>query len=227
MKSRDYIKGINKYSEKLSDENKERVEDMVIKLRYSHIKEKDAEEFSYHCVDTILEAEERGLNIKDTLGTDDLEGLSDEFIKETRSGYSTWEKIYCYINYLPMTILIFTGIFEMLVGTVIKNFGSTASFSFDIPFTLSMLVDTLIAVACVIFCVSHMPQFYTSLSTVKSASKSVNKYIIMMWFTFATTIAIFVVSKLFLTQVLFHINFFIFIIIIGAICIVVHVVDNK
>lgn len=225
MRTKEYIKEINRYSERVSKENEQKVDNLILKLRFANIKAKEAEEFSYHCIDAILESEEKGVSIKEVLGTDDLEGLCDEFIKETKSEYSLWEKVYYYINYIPMIILIFMGIFEMLVGTIINHFAKTAVFSINIPVTASMLLDTILVIIFIIAFMYNIDRVLQALT--ENDKKKQRLCLVMLWIVFAFIIVMFVVSKSLFRQVLFHVNFIVFILIIGGICIMQHIFENR
>lgn len=223
MRTNQYIKEINKFSQQLSEDNQSKLNKIVLKLRFSKIEDKQAEEFGHHCLDLFLQAEEEQKTIEEIIGTTDIEKFCDEFIKETKENYSVFEKLYLRIKYLPLVLLIFTGIFEMFVGTMVRNL-LDSGFSLSIPITISIIVDTVIAYIFLHVFLSKINIIFEILN--ENNAKQNRMLNVLLLIFYMIMIGIFVLSKLFLRTVLFHINFLVFMIIVGAVCIAQYYFDE-
>jgi DNA-binding ferritin-like protein (Dps family) len=223
MKTKQYIKEVNKFIGKLSEENKKKFENILFRIRFSKINDHDAEEFIHHCLDLFLQAEEGGIAVEEILGNNDIDSFCDEFIDETMEGYSAIEKIYWRVSRLPLIIFIFTGIFEMLVGYLIRAWVN-GSRVFTVPVTLSIVVNTLIAITLTSYLLSNAAHLDKLFSDDK---KTDMKITFLLWIGFCVLIAIFVLTKLFFTKVLFEINYLIFMGILIIICFIQHFVENR
>ncbi|MFR1709592.1 MAG: hypothetical protein ACLSV2_11885 [Clostridium sp.] len=206
MKTKQYIKEVNKFSSRLSEENEKKFDNILFRVRFSKINDHDAEEFIHHCLDLFLQAEERGVEVEEILGNNDIDSFCDEFIEETMNGYSAIEKVYWRVSKLPIVLLIFTGVFEMLVGYLIKAWVN-GSRTFAVPVTVSMIVNTLITLIITSYLLSNIARLDKFFS---SDRKTDIKITILLWLFFCVLIAVFVLSKLFLTKVLFEVNYLIF-----------------
>lgn len=228
MRTRQYIKEINKFSGELNETNKEKFDEILLKIRYSDINNHDAEEFSHHCLDLFLLAEKEKIPVEEVIGTSDLKLFCEEFISETRNGYSKWMKIYWKINLIPLVVFIFTGIYEMLVGYLIKEWVNKTAV-LTVPVTLSMLVNTLIAIGIAYFVLSKIPAL--SKPTDKKTKKEERKEMFLQWLFlclfFSGLIGIFVLSKLFLTVALFEMNYIVFMGVLGIILFAQNYFENK
>lgn len=223
MKTKQYIKEVNKFSSKLSEENEKKFDNILFRVRFSKINDHDAEEFIHHCLDLFLQAEERGVEVEEILGNNDIDSFCDEFIEETMNGYSTIEKVYWRVSKLPIVLLIFTGIFEMLVGYLIKAW-LNGSRVFTVPVTVSMIVNTLIAIVVTSYLLSKTARLDKLFS---SDRKTDVKITILLWLFFCGIIAAFVLSKLFLTKVLFEVNYLIFMGTLIIICSAQSLFENR
>ena len=224
MHTKQYIEEINKYSRQLSKENQVKFDQILLKIRFSPINDHDAEEFSHHCLDLFLQAEKNQTPIEDVLGKSNLDDFCNDFIEETQSGYSYFQKLYWRINMLPMILFLFTGIFEMLVGYLVRAWIKQETF-LTIPFTLSMLVDTLIVIFITAVMINKTNYFYRIFTGDDKRKDRLVTFI--LWLVFCAITGLFVVSKLFLPQILFTVNYLVFMGTLGTIWVVQHLVENR
>lgn len=224
MRTKQYIKEINKYSATLSKENQDKFNEILLKLRFAKIDNYEAEEFSHHCLDLFLQAEETNTPVEELLATDDINAFCEEFIFESQSGYSFLKKLYCKINYLPMILFIFTGIFEMLIGYLLKAWVHKQAL-LTVPVTLSMAVNTLIAI-CVTYILFNKTYYLYKIFNCGDKKKD-RLATIMLWLAFCMLTAIFILTKLFLPQVLFSLNYLIFMSVLGVVLIIQHLLNNR
>lgn len=209
MKTKEYIKEINEYSSKLSDENKKKFDEILLKIRFSKINEHDAEEFSHHCLDLFLQAEKEGKCIEEVIGKEDIAAFCNEYISEMQNGYSILERLYWQVKYIPMILLIYVGIYEMLIGSLVGKW-IKEGFSTSTPVTVSLIIDTIVAIGLVYLFSSKAYDFYKLIDN--------KKFNICLYIFFVVLIGFFVLSKLFFSHILFNINYFAFIIVLSIIC---------
>jgi len=224
MRTKQYIKEINKYSTQLSKENQEKFDVILLKIRFSNINDHDAEEFSHHCLDLFLRAEKTQAPIEEVLGASDLNAFCNEFIEETQDGYSFVQKLYWHINTLPIIVIMFTGIWEMLIGYLIKIWVKK-QILFTVPVTLSMVVDTLIVIVVVTVLIRNSYYFFTVFNGDDKSKDRIATF--LLWLGFCALTGLFVVSKLYLTRILFSVNYFVFMGVFGAILFLQHLVENR
>lgn len=224
MHTKQYIEEINKYSRQLSKENQEKFDQILLKIRFSTINDHDAEEFSHHCLDLFLQAEKNQTPIEEVLGTRDLDDFCNDFIEETKSGYSYFQKLYWRVNMLPMILFLFTGVFEMLLGYLVRAWIKQDTF-LTVPFTLSMLIDTLVVIIITAVMIKKTNYFYRIFNgNDKRKDRLVTFY---LWLGSCAITGLFVVSKLFLPQILFTVNYLVFMGVLGTIWFVQHLVENR
>lgn len=214
MRTKQYIQEINQYSSKLSKENQEKFDRILLKIRFSKIEEHDAEDFSHHCLDLFLQAEKENISIEEMLHAKNLEEFCNNFIQETREGYSFWHRMYCNIKYLPMILFLFTGIFEMLIGCLLKEWIKNGIGVF-IPVTVSMLINTIVTIGIIEFFFIKAPSFYEIFN---GADKRKNRIVtVVLYIISVGVIGVFVLMDLLFSQTLFTMNYFIFMGIVGGI----------
>jgi len=224
MKTKQYIKEVNKFIGKLSKENEEKFENILFKVRFSNINDHDAEEFIHHCLDLFLQAEERGIEVEEVLGNSDINSFCNEFISETIGGYSTLEKVYWKISKLPIILIIFTGVFEMFIGQLIKGWVNKTTL-FTVSVTVSMLVNTVLVIIITNYLLSNIP--YMNKVFNEDNKKTDRKITFLLWIGFCGLTAIFVLTKLFLTKVLFEVNYLIFMGILIIIYLIQYFLENR
>lgn len=224
MRTKQYIKEINKFSSKLTKENQEKFDKILLKIRYSKINDNEAEEFSHHCLDLFLQAEEQNVDIENILGTTDLDSFCEEFINESWNNYSSWKKLYWKLSKIPLMLFVFTGIFEMLNGELIKSWFS-GDLTFSVNVTISMVVNTLLTLLLASYLLSKTPKFYKILNS--NNKKEDRKLTLCLWLLFCTLIGIFVLTKLYLNISLFKINYLAFMGILLIILLIQYFYENK
>lgn len=224
MKTKQYIKEVNKFISKLSKENEEKFENILFKIRFSNINDHDAEEFIHHCLDLFLQAEERGIDVEEVLGNSDINSFCDEFISESIEGYSILEKVYWKISKLPIILIIFTGVFEMFVGQLIDSWVNKTTL-FTVSVTVSMLVNTVLVIIITNYLLSKIQYMYNVFNG--EDKKKDRKITFLLWIGFCFITTIFVLTKLFLTKVLFEVNYLIFMGILITIYLIQYFFENK
>jgi len=224
MRTKQYIKEINKYRENLSKENEEKFDEILLKIRFSNICDHDAEEFSHHCLDLFLQAEKDQIPIEEVLNTTDLNAFCNDFIDETKRSYTLLQKVYWRIANLPIIIFLFTGIWEMLIGYLIKAWVHKQTL-LTVPVTLAMVVDSLIVIIIVDF---FMNQSYYLYCIFNGTDKRKNRIATFcLWLGFCMLTALFVLSKLYLNYILFDVNYLIFMAVLGLFCLLQMLFENR
>lgn len=224
MRTKQYIKEINKYRPNLSTENQEKFDEILLKIRFSNICNHDAEEFSHHCLDLFLQAELEKTPIEEVLNTTDLNAFCNDFIEETTRGYSFFQKLYWRMSNLPMIVFLFTGIFEMLSGYLIKAWVNKQAL-FTVPVTISMIVNLLFVIIVIDYLIHHSYYFYNIFNGTDKKKDRIAT--ICLWLGFCGLIGLFVLSKLFLGHILFYVNYLIFMGILGVFCILQMLFENR
>lgn len=222
MRKKQYIKEINRYKRKLSKENQERFDIILLKIRYADVSDQDAEEFLHHSLDLFLQAEEEKVPVEQVLNTNDLDAFCRDFIDETKRGYSVWEKFYWQIHHFPLIILIFAGFWEMLAGYLFKDWFQ-GQMTLSVPVTVSMIVNTLLVLVLAKIILQEKVLLMLDVDDPK-ISKKVTVFI---WLGFCLLTGAFVLSKLFLGQVVFTANFLGFVGVFGGICLLQWFVEGK
>ncbi|MCI1964914.1 MAG: hypothetical protein LKJ17_02070 [Oscillospiraceae bacterium] len=224
MRTKQYIKEMNQYSAALSRENQKKFDQILLTLRFAPVNNHDAEEFSHHCLDLFLQAEKENKPVEEVLNTNDMDELCNSFINESKNGYSWLEKMYWQINYLPLVLFIFTGIWEMLAGFLVKEW-FTGHATAAVPVTVSLCVDTVFAMAIIAFLFRKAHSFYNIFN---GADKRKDRLATLALFLGSyAVIGLFVVSQLVFTQILFYVNYAAFMGTLAAIIIVQHFIENK
>src|SRR5659263_360486 len=88
IKTKSLIKQLNKSAKNLSLENKKTFYDIVLYIRSSNIKTRDAEEFLQQILDSFLNAEQQGVSIEFMLGTSDIKHYCEEIVITYKSSYN-------------------------------------------------------------------------------------------------------------------------------------------
>lgn len=224
MRTKQYIKEINQYRPNLSPENQEKFDEILLKLRFSKLCDHDAEEFSHHCLDLFLQAEKDQIPIEDILNTSDLGTFCNEFIQETKQGYSFLQKLYWRFNTIPLILLLFTGIWEMLIG-YLSNAWFERQVTFLAPVTVSMVLDVLLVLFLVDLLLNKTYFFSKIFNGTDKKKDRMATFGLFLGFVLLT--GLFVISKLFFTQVLFSVNYLIFMGTLGTICALQWFLENR
>lgn len=224
MRTKQYIKEINQYRPKLSPENQEKFDEILLKLRFSRICDHDAEEFSHHCLDLFLQAEKEQIPIEEILNTSDLDAFCNEFIKETKQGYSFLQKLYWRFSTIPLVFLLFTGIWEMLIGYLSKAWFAR-QVTFLVPVTFSMVLDLILVLFLVDFLLNKSYFFSKIFNGPDKKKDRIATFGLFLGFVLLT--GVFVISKLFFSQVLFSVNYLMFMATLGTICALQWFFENR
>lgn len=205
MKTSQLIKEMNEYSGNLTQEDRRLFEEILLKIRFSKLYERDAEEFSHHCLNLFLQAEAEGRDVRELLGTGGSDKFCREYVEEVRSGYSPLKRVILSVQLMPLVIGIFTGVWEMLSGYLIPAWVKQSAFTLDVPVTLSMAIDTLLVLVIVQFMLIRMQGMASVLTA--GSKKEERKLMYMLIGGWILITGFFVASKLVLAQVLFNVNF--------------------
>jgi DNA-binding ferritin-like protein (Dps family) len=222
MRKNQYIKEINQYKNKLKKENQERFDEILLSLRYADINDQDAEEFTHHCLDLFLQAECEGIPIEEMLNTSDLDAFCQEFIKETKRGYSVWQKLYWQVNFIPIILLLFTAVWEMFAGYLLGEWAH-GQMTLSVPVTISMVVDTLLVIVLVKVILQKRVLAVLDAENTKKDKKGT----IALFLGFCLMTGIFLLSKFFLSHVLFHVNFLAFLGVVAVTYLLQWIVEGK
>lgn len=147
------IKQLNKSAKNLSLQNKKIFDDIILYIRLSNIKTRDAEEFLQQMLDSLLNAQNQGVSIEIMLGTSDIKQYCEEIICTYKSSYNYLSRCSEYI----MDIGIFITVLS-LINYIIRNFNIITSreihnFTFYLNFDLELIFQFLLIIpfVCSIF----------------------------------------------------------------------------
>ncbi len=211
MKRRKLIKETAYYSEKLTAENQKLFEKILLTIRYSRLSETDAEGFSHHCLNLFLQAEKEGVPVKTVLGTDDLDDFCADYIEQVYGAYSLPKKLLLKLYYIPEILFLFTGLFGMLLNLLIPSWIEYRKFTFDVGVPLSLVTNSILAIGVVSLVLHFMDRWILSWEELKKAQK--RKWLFLLWGGNALIIGIFVLSIFYLNQIVFHVNFLVFLLV--------------
>lgn len=227
MKTSQLIKEMNLYSEKLTNTNKALFDEILLKVRFSRIRERDAEEFSYYCLDLFLKAEEENCSVVELLGTSDISQFCNDYISGIRDNYNVYQKLYLRIRYIPMILLIFVGIWELLISYIIPNAVAGNGILLNIPVSLVHVIDFIYVMVLLEICLKHMAKISWELNH-DDTKKANRKYFVIVFGFYLLTIAFFVVNKLLFTKVfLFHMNYLGFLLVVVTLMMIQYYYDNR
>jgi DNA-binding ferritin-like protein (Dps family) len=221
MKTKQLIQEMNKYSENLSNENKELFDKILLKIRFSNISEQDAEEFSHHCLNLLLQAEKEDLTVEQVLGMKDVDAFCNEYIADVRGNYGFFKKVLIGIRILPLVLIIFVGLWEMLISCLLPIWIKQKSFILTVPVTLSMIIDTVFTLLLTWVALRYASRISWDLN--HGTKKQDHKWTFIIFIFYLLTIGFFVISKLYFKQILFNIHFLLFIVI----CAIIYVVQDS
>ena len=204
------IKQLNETSEKLSKENKEIFDEIVVYVRTSNIKTSDTEEFLQQILDSFLNAEKRGVTITEVLGTSDIKEYCKEIVNTYKSSYNLLSRFSEYIMYLGTIIIIFT-----LMNFIFQNSSSIIQNGIDsLTFSLNVNLAIIIQVILIALLIPLVMD-YVKRSCFKRPTKSDKiKEFLVLWLISIIIILLFVLCSKFLgTSLAFNINIFIILIV--------------
>lgn len=134
VKTKSLIAQLNKASESLSLENKNIFGDIVVYIRTSNIKTRDAEEFLQQILDSFLNAEQQGLSIENVLGTTDIKHYCEEIVNTYKASYNYLSLSGEYVMHTGSLIIILTIInyISQSIPTIITNGFNKLNFNLNI-----------------------------------------------------------------------------------------------
>lgn len=133
-----------------------------------------------------------------------------------------FKKVYEKVSMIPITLLVFAGIYEMFIGDLIRGV-INGNVSWMIPVTQSMIIDTVITLLVIYFLMNGFPKSYKMLSNNKN-TKWISTLILLMFVL--TAIILFIVGQLFLGKTLFYLNYLVFMGILFILCILQKIIEN-
>ena len=144
IKTKSLIKQLNKASENLSPENESIFTDIVVYIRTSNIKTRDAEEFLQQILDSFLNAEQQGVSIESMLGTSDIKHYCEEIVNTYKSSYNFLSRCSEYVMYTG-TLIIMLSIINYITQslTIIKKYGVN-DLTFYLNFNLGIISQFLL-----------------------------------------------------------------------------------
>jgi len=208
IKASSLAKQLNKAAENLSVENRKIFDDIIIYIRVSNLKERDAEEFLQQILDSFLNAQQQGVSIESMIGTTDIKHYCDEIVDTYRSSYNSLSLSSQYIMYAGMFIIILSVIKyipQKLIPLLFKTH-ELNNFTFYLDFTHQLIIQILIVAPFVIVVLTWFKK-----SCFKGASKfSKAKEFFIYWIICVLLICTWIVIFKFVDEtVIFSLNIFI------------------
>lgn len=191
---KELIKGLNKAKENLSENNRKIFDEIIIYIRSSNIKTRDAEEFLQQTLDNFISAEHQNISIETYLGTSDIKGYCKEIVDTYKSTYSKFSLIGQYINYvgLVLTILFAIAYTFQNIQAILKI--GLSSFSLNMLITPTIIFELILVV----------PLIFASFAWLKHQSfREISKKQDIIEFFVMWIIAILLIGSMLLSELLF------------------------
>jgi len=131
-------------------------------------------------------------------------------------------KIYEKISIVPITLLIFVGVYQICIGGLLGEIFN-GHVSWILSVTQSMIIDTLIVLIIMYFLINGLPKNYKRLRD-NSKTKGIASFLLLTCVGIA--IILFIIGQLFLNQVVFRINYILFMAVLIILCVLQKKVDN-
>lgn len=210
VKTKSLIAQLNKASENLSPENKNIFGDIVVFIRTSNIKTRDAEEFLQQILDSFLNAEQQGLSIENVLGTTDIKHYCEEIVNTYKASYNFLSLSGENVMYAGSLIVILTIIsfITQSIPTIISNGFNKLNFNLNI--NLGVILQFLLIGLMVIAIMT-----YTKKNCFKKPVKGDGiKEFFKLWVIMFLWMCIVIACVIFLNKILvFGVNVFIVLIV--------------
>ncbi|BCN30338.1 hypothetical protein bsdtb5_16330 [Anaeromicropila herbilytica] len=227
MKTRQIIKEMNVYRENLSEANRALFDKILLKVRFSKIRERDAEEFSYYCLDLFLQAEKENRSVEEVMGTNDVNQFCDDYISGIRENYNIYERMYLKIKYVPMILFIFVGIWELLISYMIPNIIAGNSVSLDTPITLALVIEFIVVMFITEIAMKYAAKISWELNHQNTRHTQMKYFFIIFGIYLLFVFGFVGIKLLFAKIILFHLNFVFFISTVAMIMLIQDYYDNK
>ena len=222
MKNKHYSEILKRENE-LSEENRKKFDGIFMKIKFAHIDVRDGVAFLNDCLDKFQKAGEQMILPEEVFGTYDFDFLSETFIQKSRNSYSFSKKLYWEIQYIPLVLLIYLGLFEM--GIKLMELWAGNGFTYIISVNTSMIINTFNVLIIIFFLLNQAHLLYMKLN---SSDKQERRNCTLIFFIiFISFIIESVLINLYLSEYLFKVNYFIFLGIIAVVCIIQTLFENK
>lgn len=152
IKTSALIKQLNKSAKNLSLGNKKVFDNIILYIRSSNIKTRDAEEFLQQILDSFLNAEQQGVSIEFMLGTSDIKHYCEEIVITYKSSYNYLSRCSEYIMTTGILITIFsifsyiTQNFDIFIKHDIDNFTVYLNLSSMLILEILIMVPSYFAI---------------------------------------------------------------------------------
>jgi len=146
IKTSSLIKQLKIAAKNLSLENKKTFDDIVVYIRTSNIKTRDAEDFLQQILDSFLNAEQRDISIESMLGTSDIKHYCNEIVSTYKSSYNYLSLCSEYIAPTGMIITIVSIINYIMQNFTIFIKHGALNLNFNLNFELGMIFQILLIV---------------------------------------------------------------------------------
>jgi DNA-binding ferritin-like protein (Dps family) len=199
---KELINRLNKAKENLSVDNRKIFDDIIIYIRTSNIKTKDAEEFLQQLLDSFISAEHQNISIETILGTNDIKAYCKDIVDTYKSTYSTFSLVGQYVMYsgLILTVLFSISYATQNIGAIFKN--GLSGFNLNINITSSLLLGVSIIVPLIgIFFAWAKWSIFRS----RSKKQAVIEFLIM-WFFMMLFIGLMVLAELIFKNIVFFVT---------------------
>ena len=130
--------------------------------------------------------------------------------------------IYQKLSIVPITLLIFVGIYQICIGGLLGEIFS-GNVSWILSVTQSMIIDTVITLIVIYFLINGLPKTYKKLKD-NIKTKGVATFLLLTCVGIA--IILFIIGRLFLNQVVFNINYILLMAVLIMLCILQKFIDN-
>ncbi|MDS0525901.1 hypothetical protein NNC19_09450 [Clostridium sp. SHJSY1] len=203
---KELIMGLNKAKENLSEENRKIFDGIIIYIRSSNIKTRDAEEFLQQTLDNFISAEHQNISIETYLGTSDIKGYCKEIVDTYKSTYSKFSLIgqYVYYGALGLTILFSIAYLSQNLQSILKNGLSN--------FSLNMFITPIIVLELILVIPLTLAAFtWTRLQSFKEYTKkqSVIEFLVMWVIMMLFIGSLVLIGLLFKNVILFSVPIYI------------------
>ena len=224
IKTSALIKQLNKSAKKLSLENKKVFDDIILYIRSSNIKTRDAEEFLQQLLDSFLNAEQQGVSIEFMLGTSDIKHYCEEIVITYKSSYNYLSRCSEYIMTTGILITIFS-----LFNYITQNFNIFIKHDID-NFTVYLNISSMLIFEFLIM----VPSFFAIFAFFKkgcfreTTKRGKIKEYFIIWIISMLVICIMVAFIMFVGEItLFRLNIIIVLIVGIALYFIGHYVSEK
>ena len=224
IKTKSLIKQLNKASENLVLENKKKFTDIVVYVRTSNIKTRDAEEFLQQILDSFLNAQKQGVSIENVLGTADIKHYCEEIVDTYKSSYNYSSLCSEYVMYTGMIVTMLSIINYITQNLIIINKYDVNNFTLYLKFNMGIMFQFLLIGIMIIAIMT-----YTKKSCFKEIVKGDKiKEFFKLWVIGCLWMCIMVACGMFLDKLLvFRLNIILVLIVGIALYFIGHYVSEK